>query len=395
MELGRFHQLLGLLLAAAMASVSVSVCAADESQATPRNGRKVLKAAKGAVLRGVLAEIQHKQAADRGAASRAAADNGHKVDERSSEAADREATLLCIVSALDQVMLLSGTQRDELLVLFSSRWQGQWRTARTWHALINPVRTPWQTTMIHAAFGVLEIPEPELAPILRPAQLAACRELRVFALALGHRDTTEPRAVELLFELSIDDVAAACDLTDEQRTRLTLTGKSDISRSRELMDWTTRFRRANHKYAAAPAVMDPSFPAGTLPDDLSRYRKALDQWLTAEQRQRLAHAHQRRRQFERRAELAAILRVIRCYGHPNEAQCERLSERIVEQLDRAPPGNDDVSMRAQLLAALSRLGSDDVADLVGGDRRNFALLWEELRAGLQKMHLAKALTSSR
>ncbi|MGH7193851.1 MAG: hypothetical protein ACREJM_10005, partial [Candidatus Saccharimonadales bacterium] len=170
---------------------------------------------------------------------------------------------------------------------------------------------------------------------------------------------------------------------------------SDVGRSGELMDWTARFRLANEKTLAASAISAPSFPAGTLSDDLPRYRKALAQWLTADQRQRLATAHQRRRQFERRAELAAILRIIRCYCRPGEAQCERLSDYLAEQLGDTPLGNDEVSVRAQLLAALAQLRSDDVAELVGGDAGNFALLWKELRTGLQRMHLAEAVTSSR
>lgn len=389
-----FHPLLVLVTAAWLASGDG--CAAAEPQAAPRGDKKILKATGKAVMRGVIAQLQGKDAAEPRPVPLAEPKKEPKANNAWLAAADREAAVLCIVAALDQVMLLSEAQREKLLAIVSDRWQGPWRTARTWHALVNPRRAPWQTAMLRAALGVLEIPEEELAPALRPAQLAACRELRVFAMALGQREASEPRPPEVLFDLSLDDVAEICDLTEDQRTRLWLTGKSDVGRANEQTDRTARFREANEKHPTAPALVAASLPAGTLPGDLPRYRKGLEQWLTAEQRQQLAAAHQRRREFERRAELAAIVRIVRYHGAASEAQGEQLAESIADQLCDVPlDRDDDVSVRAQLLAALAQLRSDEMAEQAGADRKVLALLWKQLRSEVQAMHLAEAITSAR
>lgn len=311
-----------------------------------------------------------------------------KADERRSETADRDAAVLGLVVALDQTMLLSDQQREDFQRLLSDRRPGEWRAPQTWRAFIRPRPTPWETAMVRAAFVALAMQDSELAPILRPAQLRACGELRVFALTLRNQNKPAPRAIELLLELSLDDVTAACELTEAERARFRLAGASDIHRLDRTADRTKQQSRANEQDVAAPVLPGPSLAAGTLSGDLTRYRKALEQWLTGEKRQKLVAAHQRRRQFEWRAELAGILRVIRCYCRPNDSQCERLSEYIVEQLGDPSTDNDDVCVRAQLLEALSRLPAREIADIAGGDRGNFALLWKELRSQVQKLEFA-------
>ncbi|HJT32507.1 MAG TPA: hypothetical protein VJ783_10725 [Pirellulales bacterium] len=315
-----------------------------------------------------------------------------QADELRSDAADREAAVLALVVALDHTMLLSDQQREDFQRLLSKGRPGEWRAPQTWRAFIKPRPTPWETAMVRAAFVALAMQDSELAPILRPAQLRACGELRVFALTLRNQNKPAPRAIELLFELSLDDVTAACELTEAERARFRLAGASDIHHLDRAADQTKRQARANEQDVAAPVLPGPSLAAGTLPDDLTRYRKALEQWLTAEQRQKLDAAHQRRRQFERRAELAGVLRVIRSYCRPNDMQCERLSEYIAGQLGDPSTDNGEVCVRAQLLGALSRLPAREIADIVGGDRGNFALLWKELRSQVQKLEIADRIT---
>ncbi len=376
----------------AAAAVSAAASAAD---VPPRqDGGKVLKAAGAAVLRGVGREAERRFVGEQGPLPIAPAPRAAKPSNPTSEAADRDATVLAIVAALDQVMLLNDRQREEVLRLVADRWQGQWRTPSTWRGLIHPRSVAWQTAMTRAAFGILEMDESELAPILRPAQLAVCHELNVYAAAVRHDNVIAPRKPQTLFELSLEDVVVACELSDEQRATFRLTGKSDVKRFLESADWETRHRRANEKDPAGLAMIAASLPAGMLPDDLPRYRKALGQWLTPEQRQKLAKGHQRRRQFERRAELASILRVIRGYARPTDSHCERLADCLAEQLGDTQV-SDDVCIRVQLLAAVSRLSSDEVAGMVGADRGNFARLWKELRTELRALDPAGTITSSR
>lgn len=312
------------------------------------------------------------------------------ADERLSEAADRDAAILALATALDQTMLLSDAQRDDMLGLLSTRWQGTWRTPRTWHGLIYPGGTPWQSAMTRAAFAMLGVQESELESVLRPAQLAVYHELRVYATAIRHRNVIAPRGPKVLLDLSLDDVAAVCELTEEQRTRLRLTGKSDVNLFLQSADWAGRHRRANEKDPAAPTITGPSLPAGTLPGDLSRYRKALEQWLTAEQRQRLRAAHHRRRRLERQAELAAIVRVIRRDAALSEPRCARLSDWLEERLGEPSPCEDAVSVRVELLVALSRLAPDEVARVVGEEPSAIAEVWKKLRTELRHAQLAES-----
>lgn len=318
-----------------------------------------------------------------------------KADERRSDAADREAAVLALVAALDHTMLLSDRQREELRVLFSEHERGLWRTPRTWHALMNPRRSPWQSAMIRASFAVLEWPDSELASILRPPQLAVCRELRTFALILVHRDSTEPRPHELLFELSLGDVAAICELSDEQRAGLQFIGKSDLNRSALLASRTVRYGRGDENDPAEPAMPGPSLAAGTLPGDLPRYRKALEQWLTTEQRQKLETAHQRRREFERQAELAAIARIVCRDAALNEEQSGRLSGWLDDRMCETSHGDAAVCVRSELLVALSRLSPDEVAAVVGAEASAIASVWKQLRTELRRNGLAETIPTTR
>lgn len=318
-----------------------------------------------------------------------------RADERWSEAADREAAVLTLVAALDQTMLLGDQQRRDLRALLSEHERGHWRTPHTWHALMTRQRTPWQSAMIRASFAVLEWRDSELGAILRPAQLVVCRELRTFALILVHRDSTEPRPHELLFELSFGDVAAICELSDEQRAGLQFIGKSDLNRSGLLASRTVRYGRGDENDPAAPAMPGPSLAAGTLPGDLPRYRKALEQWLTTEQRQKLETAHQRRREFERQAELAAIARIVCRDAALNEEQSGRLSGWLDDRLRETSHGDAALCVRSELLVALSRLSPDEVAAAVGAEASAIASVWKQLRTELRRNGLAETIPPTR
>lgn len=255
----------------------------------------------------------------------------------------READVLLQVALLDEALLLDANQRDSFRDLLTQKWTDAWRPPDTVELFFGAKRA--RPSAAKAGIGgPFQIPEVELSARLRPAQAALLLESRNRGVARinGPNSTNGAFAGaaaspidDQLLALVVDDTAATCDLSDEQRTKLQLAGELAMKRQRAAAAAEPREGMAAGQLYNSPAAVLASFMM-LLGDEHCPYFKALGSMLTPAKRLRLNEADAQRRQFHERAMLAHVVRELSDRAVLTAAQRGRLSEFVIGRLADAP-----------------------------------------------------------
>jgi hypothetical protein len=257
----------------------------------------------------------------------------------------RRATVDALLAALDEAMLLSAAQRAAMRDTIEVRGAGGgWLPPSTWERFVWPQRGRRHSTMARSALALLHVSRIELLPFLRPSQMTVAREARIYArqleLPLSDR---QPHV-----ELSLEAVAADCDLSDEQLAKLRLAAKLDIGeRASDAFSIPPRQRQR----AAGDDELENLaglLPVAAGPADFPRYIKAVRHVLSPEQATALEAARQERWQFYRAADLQTIVVLFARRLLLIDEQCQRLARRLEAELEsagRCPHSRSDLVVR--------------------------------------------------
>lgn len=239
----------------------------------------------------------------------------------------KHAAIELLLSALDELMLLSEEQRGEFRRLLSEAEIGSWRPSTAWHKLFCADSVPWQSTMDRGALAVYSAPRSAVASVLEPLQRDVCIHLHVHGLSLGNgvrQPIVYPRR-ERLIQLSLEHLEDVCDVSEEQRAQLVLAMKLDLNRKREKSSSPGR-------KPARSMPADAVLPAGLSRADARAYDKMRRRLLNAEQLRQLELATQERWRFHQGADLESIVAVFQRRAMLTSSQCADLFESLREAL---------------------------------------------------------------
>ncbi|HJT33508.1 MAG TPA: hypothetical protein VJ783_15800 [Pirellulales bacterium] len=369
-----------------------------------------------------------------------------KLDEADRQRHERAlaATRLAALAVLDEVLLLSTSQRDEISRLLDTAWTVPVVSGR------NPILAGAQHApeMLYSARLVL--PKAKLAVLLRPAQQAAFQSLSAPASQVapggGPRLTRMNRpaaAVRLnpvggavrqanvmqievkvnggqvafgavqsvtgamrpanYLELMVDDATAACELSDEQRTKLLLAGRLDLKRVAPAPDDAVKGVGVNNAAGMVGQVRvvgrenNPAgvivveadqvridgglAPAQAFTEPSSAYQKVLRGKLSDEQLGRLSAAQRQRLAMHQRAAVAAALQALDERVLLSAQQHQRLSDFLEAQLAKAEVNSSMARPADDALARMARISVRQIEPLFDDFQRPLAArLWQELCA---------------
>lgn len=369
-----------------------------------------------------------------------------KLDEADRQRHERAlaATRLAALAVLDEVLLLSTSQRDEIGRLLDAAWTVPVLSGR------NPILAGAQHApeMLYSARLVL--PKAKLAEILRPAQQSAfqslsaptsqvapgggprvvrmnrpaaavrlnpaggaARQANVMRIEVKVNDgrpvfgailpiNAAMRSANYL-ELAVDDVAAACELSDEQRTKLLLAGRLDLKRVAPAPNDAAQGAGVNNGagmvgqvrvvgrennlagafvFEADEVRIDGGHdPAQAFSEPSSAYQKVLRGKLSEEQLGRLSAAQRQRLALHQRATVAAALQALDERVLLSAQQHQRLTDFLEGQLTKAAETSPKARPADDALARLARIGARQLEPLFDDYQRPLAArLWQELCA---------------
>lgn len=305
------------------------------------------------------------------------------------EARRRRAAGMILVAELDEALLLSSEQREELREILAPGRGAPFAPMNNFSPLF-PLRFPQKNSIAAGTLGSFAVPEPKLSALLRPGQLASYAEFGRPAMqeeiiieqlvrrpaadapalrpgtgrtvAAGAKVRVRREAVdkhgvrhrlsqaELLQRLETDlsrrveDVAQSCDLTERERDALILAGKLDILalRERAPQEELPGEEMVFETVSRVPAISS-RLPRPIFGDAGSAFQKALERRLSAEQKKKLAAAWRERREFQRQALAEVAVVGFERSAALTSAQCEKLSSALYEAL---AAGDKDAAQQA-------------------------------------------------
>lgn len=368
-----------------------------------------------------------------------------KLDEADRQRHERAlaATRLAALMVLDEALLLSASQRDEIGRLLDAAWTVPVVSGR------NPILAGAQHVPEILYSARLALPKAKLAEILRPAQQpafqllsaptsqvapgggprvvrmnrpaaavrlnpvgGAVRQANVMRIEVKVNDgrpvfgailpvNAAVRSANYL-ELAVDDVAAACDLSDEQRTKLLLAGRLDLKRVAPAPNDAAQGAGVNNPAGLAGQVrlggqneaaqvfvfeadrvrFDGGHPpAQAFSEASSAYQKVLRGKLSDEQLGRLWAAQRLRLALHQRATIAAALQAIDERVLLSAQQHQRLTDFLEAQLTKAAETSPKARPADDALARLARIGARQLEPMFDDYQRPLAArLWQELCA---------------
>lgn len=291
----------------------------------------------------------------------------------------RQATLDALMAALDESMLLSASQRAEMREAVEVRGAGGgWLPPTTWERFVWPERGRRHSTMARCALALLHVSRIELMPILRSEQMTVANDARAYA---RHRELPSSDR-EARAGLSLESVAAACELTDEQLAKLRLAAKLDIA---DRVAEAFKFPRPSRgdRYADHdPDVVDGLLPAGIDAGDFPCYIKGVRHVLSPAQASALEAAKHERCQLHRQADLETVVLIFARRLLLTDDQCERLAQRLESELADVPACPHS---RSEMMMRLARIPDEAWFEIVDEFQRPSAgLLLAELRKVAEK-----------
>ncbi|HEX5445201.1 MAG TPA: hypothetical protein VFW87_15285, partial [Pirellulales bacterium] len=378
------------------------------------------------------------------------AESGRQRDQRALQSAR-----LAVLAALDDALLLSTPQQQRMEALLDVVWDVPVATSEN-PFLGGPAASLGSAALLHEVRTLL--PDAELPSIFRPRQLdqwkalgeaasqaqrnqpdqgglrrgmilnrAALRPVRAGGQAamLGEGSPSHlavyqvSHAPAAVLELAVDDVAAACELSEDQRTKLLLAGGLDLKRMAPRPD-AAAVQGAGVNLAAGlvgqvQIVKQKNRPAGrvvfqgpqgrleadqvlmfgglrqdkAVTASFSAYQKALGK-LSDDQLQRLSVARHERRLLHQRATVAAVLHAIDERVLLSAEQHQRLSAFFKSQFAKeAGAASDDPQL--ETFKRLSRVSARDLEPMFDEAQWSIAAgLWQELCAAIRMPHAKPA-----
>jgi hypothetical protein len=300
------------------------------------------------------------------------------------EAHRRRAAGMLLVAELDEGLLLSNEQREELREILSAGG-GVLFSPMNNNSPLFPLRLPQKSLIAAGSLGNFSVPESKLSMVLRPWQMASYEELtqpamqevvvieqlvrqpaadapaprpgvrltvNVGAKLRVRREVVDKHGVrypvsradlqhrfETHLSRLVEDVAQSCGLTESQRGKLLLAGKLDILalRERAPREELPEEGMVFQMVAQAP-VVDPRLPPPIFEDAGSAFRKTLEHQLSPEQKEKLASAWRERLEFQRQALAEAVVVGFERSASLTSAQCEKLSSALDEALAAVEEG---------------------------------------------------------
>ncbi|HEX5445202.1 MAG TPA: hypothetical protein VFW87_15290 [Pirellulales bacterium] len=349
------------------------------------------------------------------------------------------ASRLAALAILDEELILSRSQRDELDKLLASVW----RTPLDWDH--NPVIVGrYEAEALYCVHALL--PQSQLAPVLRPAQQAAWRFVseavaapragarrilgrRAFAVqlqfeqelgekgrlkvvirdiqsaAMPKNPQGEPKPVSQL-DLIIGAIAADCGLSHGQRIKLQLAAELDAKRMRpqeadsrpaNLVAADVNAKGGRIQVSRKPGdggivagrvVLSPSILAvdpqiELLSNAASAYQRLLNGRLSDDQLQQLADANHQRRVLYERAAIAAVLQAIDALVFLSAEQHGRLTKRFQQHLAATADADELALPRSASMTRLARISARQLEPMFDDAQRPVAMsFWEELCAAI-------------
>lgn len=325
----------------------------------------------------------------------------------------KRAAIRIQVAGLDEVLLLSIRQRDDLCNLIDDPVSDAW-----WRPDLSAAAFTSEAQQLLGAvgggkLGALNIPEVWLAKFLTPRQLECYQELQrprreemilveepaPPAAVKAPPGMVAPRRIQRrlvrrgpiledqqrqlhdYLTRSVDDLEAACGLTKSQREKLLVAGSLDINHWRELLPPPEKLPEGQKVVVqqvnvAGPA---PALPVAMFGTPGSYYQKVLQSQLIEEQKQKLLAAEKERRLFQQQAIVEAVVCGYEHAASLTAAQCDELSRWLN---DRLPQADYDAS-RDWRTECLRRL----VAIAVERDRAVFG--FQRPAAGEHRMQLGR------
>lgn len=372
-----------------------------------------------------------------------ARDKLYEADQQRHERA-LTATRLAALAVLDEVLLLSASQREEISRLLDAGWTVPVVSGR------NPILAGAQHApeMLYSARLVL--PKAKLAALLRPAQQAAFQSLSAPASQVAPaggprvgRMIRQPAAVRLhpaggavrqanvmqievkvnggqvafgavqsvagamrpanYLELMVDDVTVACELSEEHRTKLLLAGRLDLKRVAPAPDNAVKGVGVNNAAGMVGQVRvvgrenNPAGvfvfeadqvridggpgPAQAFTEPSSAYQKVLRGKLSDEQLRRFSAAQHERLALHQRAAIAAALQALDERVLLSAEQHQRLSDFFEAQLAKAEAMNPTTRPADDALTRLARISARQIEPLFDDFQRPLAArFWQEICA---------------
>ncbi|HET6881135.1 MAG TPA: hypothetical protein VFI31_13325 [Pirellulales bacterium] len=269
------------------------------------------------------------------------------VERGRAEKRRQQADILEYVAALDETLLLSERQRDELCAWLAN---DAWRQPANAAMIVNPDLQRLFAQLSSGGFQGLNVPEAALAEKLTAAQLATFKQLqqpqdwerfyvqqavgkqRRFLRQVPTAECQERRLAGYV-QLRLDDVDSACGLSQAVRAKLSLAAKLDLARLREQLS----SRPADTLNDGEELVVQKLQFSGLTPLTLevlngpeSHFQKALQGRLVDEQKDKLAAADARRRAFQREALVEAVVAGFERSAALTSEQCDGLAKLLNE-----------------------------------------------------------------
>lgn len=377
------------------------------------------------VLRRELAQVLRSQ--PKGVAAggdSAATDTWQKLDAERllAEKRRKKAAALEHVAMLDEALLLSAAQRQELCDLLESDASDGW-----WQPIDSVVILDWQSTPVLALlsgggfYGVFT-PEAELSRKLSASQIAALRELQqpqeqeaFYAERTLPADADAPaapagiannaraaravaiqrqsprrflrqgpsleaqlRRLTIYIERRLEDVDRACELNPAIRPKLSLAAKLDLARLREQLS-SLPPDKLNDGEELVVRTVNVRWPA-PMPLEVfrgpdSQFEKSLQGRLLDRQKRKLADADAQRRVFQRQALVEAVVAGFERAAALTAAQCDALAALFGGAIANVEAESGD-DWRYECLRRVAQLPFD----------RLQLLLFDFQQAGAQQQH---------
>lgn len=220
-----------------------------------------------------------------------------------------------------------------------------------------------------------------------PLQAVAQGNRRVrFSAEKPKAATKEIPAVKTAcFELLLESLGETCSLSPQMREKLKWAGKLDLHRDAARVvklqeKLQTQLQPAEQERALRELVQVLT-PDALLPESDSLLRKAVDSRLTAEQRQRWSEFEERRRQFQRQADVQRQILLCSQRATLTVAQWDAFAELLNDRLDLLP--QDRRERRQDEVEIALAQAPDDVLQPLFGEAQ-----WAAIREQLKELRLA-------
>jgi hypothetical protein len=314
-------------------------------------------------------------------------------DEARRDAMRRSARVRMFVALVDEALMLSSQQRNDLCQRLSKDGaDAVWRPMAS-GTLPNPATDRLYAALAGEPLGSFDLPE-EWKGLLSKPQLAVLKEiqetplpktialrqgLQIQVRAAGNLRVIQQRAIAVrdvkkgsranprdpvaddrerrlarYIEQRVDQIDAACSLSAAQREKLLLAGKLDLLRLREQSPPPEEPLAQAVIVAQQVRIMggdSAPLPLAIFSDAASYFQKSLQGRLGDEQKDRLAAAERERREFHRQAMVAAVVVGFERAAILTADQCDELSTALDKALGEIESG----SMASVRLECLRRI----------------------------------------